>query len=87
MQPNKYVVVAEVPSTGYINCVAICDAPARAYGEAYLALCDGIGDDADDEYYITPPVYREGEGGMLIELKQKDTGETLQCVTVLFYYG
>lgn len=83
--PDRYVVVLEIPSTGYVDCVAICDTAERAYGEAYLALC---GDMMNEENcYITLPADREGENGMVMELVNRQTGEVYQTATVLFYFN
>ena len=77
----KYVVILEMDN-GYIDCIAVCDKASEAYGEAYLALCDDLD---DEQYCITPPAYREGENGFIMELKEKKTGKVEQWATVLFY--
>lgn len=86
-KPKKYVVIYE-SDTGYMDCIAICDNADEAYGKAYLQLCDGFSDDEAREYYLTMPEYREGENGMIIELKEKETDKLDAWCTVLFYdYG
>lgn len=79
--PNKYVVIFEC-DTGYMDCVAICDKSAEAYGEAYLALSEGL---EEDSYYITLPERREGENGYIMEVIDKNTGKVINWCTVLFY--
>lgn len=79
--PKKYVVIYE-SDTGYMNCVAICDKSSEAYGEAYLALCDGL---EEDSYYITLPEQREGENGYILECRDKADNKLLHWCTVLFY--
>lgn len=81
--PKKYVVIYE-SDTGYMDCIAICDKLAEAYGEAYLALCDGLD---EDSYYITFPERREGENGYIIECRDKKDNKVLNWCTVLFYRG
>lgn len=80
MMSNKYVVIFENDTT-YMDCLAICDKAAEAYGEAYLALCD----DAEDDKYITIPERREGDNGFIIQLRNKKDDKVLEWVTVLFY--
>ncbi len=80
-KPSKYVVLYETDS-GYMDCVAICDKSAEAYGEAYLALIDGLD---EDSYYVTLPVYREGENGFVIHAVDKVTQKILSWITILFY--
>lgn len=80
-KPKKYVVIYET-DTGYMDCIAICDDAAKAYGEAYLQLCDGID---EGSFCITAPEYREGENGMIIELRNKATDKLDAWCTVLFY--
>ena len=79
--PRKYVVTYE-NDTGYMDCIAICDKSAEAYGEAYLALSDGLD---EDSYYITLPEKREGENGYVIECRDKKDNKVLNWCTVLFY--
>lgn len=79
--PKKYVVIYEA-DTGYMDCIAICDKSAEAYGEAYLALCDGLD---EDNYYITLADKREGENGYIIECRDKKDNKLLHWCTVLFY--
>ena len=79
--PKKYVVIYE-SDTGYMDCVAICDKSSEAYGEAYLALCDGL---EEDSYYITFPEQREGENGYIMECRDKNDNKVLHWCTVLFY--
>lgn len=79
--PKKYVVIYE-SDTGYMDCVAICDKSSEAYGEAYLALCDGL---EEDSYYITLPEQREGENGYIMECRDKADNKLLHWCTVLFY--
>lgn len=79
--PKKYVVIMEI-DTGYMDCIAICDKASEAYGEAYLALCDGL---EEDSYYITFPEKREGENGYIIECRDKTDNKVLHWCTVLFY--
>ena len=78
----KYVVVFEIPDTGYMDCIAVCDTAAEAYGHAYLELIDGLEEDA---YYISLADKREGENGYVIECVNKETGVVLSIATVLFY--
>lgn len=79
--PEKYVVIFEI-DTGYMECVAVCDNASEAYGEAVLSLCDGL---EPDEYYITPPMKREGENGYIMQLIDKESKKVMHWVTVLFY--
>ena len=79
--PKKYVVIFEI-DTGYMDCIAICDSANEAYGEAYLALSDGL---EPGEYRITLPEAREGENGFIIECREKESDKLLQWCTVLFY--
>lgn len=80
-KPEKYVVILEL-DTGYMDCIAICDKANEAYGEAYLALSDGLD---VNSYYITLPERREGENGYVMEVVDKETQRITQWVTVLFY--
>lgn len=80
-KPSKYVVILELDS-GYMECVAICDKPNEAYGEAYLALIDEMD---EDSYYVTLAEPREGDNGYILELVDKATHKVKQWVTVLFY--
>lgn len=80
--PNKYVVIMEIPSNGYIDCIGIYDNAEQAYGEAYLSLCDGLD---SKEYYITFPEDREGENGCCISVVNKQTLKDELVATVLFY--
>lgn len=80
MKPSKYVVILESDS-GYMDCIAICDKAEEAYGEAFLALVDGIEEGA----YISLPDDREGENGIIIELRRKEDDKVLHWATVLFY--
>lgn len=75
----KYVVVFELDG-GYMDCVAVCDSMTEAYGYAFCALVDGF----DSDVYVTLPNNREGDNGIVIELKDKTTDEVLQWVTMLF---
>ena len=84
-KPSKYCVVIELPSTGYMDCVAICDNAYEAYGRAMIAMCDGLDRDESDIRRLTLPDYREGENGMVMSLENTATGETEQIATVLFY--
>lgn len=81
--PDKYVVVLEIPSTGYMDCVAICGTATEAYGEAYLQLSDGEID--GEELAISMPQEREGENGFMLYLQNTKTKEIEQIATVLFY--
>ena len=76
---KQFVVILEL-DTGYMDCLAVCDNAEQAYGEAYLALVDGL--DPKD-YYISLPEPREGDNGFMIETVEKKTGEIYQTVTVL----
>ena len=78
----KYVVIFEIPDTGYMDCIAVCDTAAEAYGQAYLELIDGLDGDA---YYISLADNREGYNGYVMECVAKETGKVLQCATILFY--
>lgn len=77
----KYVVILEIPDTGYIDCIAICNNAEEAYGEAYLNLVDDIG----DNFYITPPRDAEGNNGFIIDCIERSTGNTYESATVLFF--
>ena len=79
---KKYVVIQEIPDTGFMNCVAICNSEAEAYGKALFALSDGKD---PNEYYISLPEYREGECGYIIELFSKKSKTIDETVTILFY--
>lgn len=79
--PDKYVVILEIDG-GYMDCIAVCDTAAEAYGEAYLALCDGV---KPGEYIITVPDDREGENGLIISRRNSKTCEEDMYVTILFY--
>ena len=68
-----------------MDCIAVCDTAAEAYGEAYLALSDGILDSDSKNYSISLPEDREGENGMIISRKNTKTGEEDLFVTILFY--
>ncbi len=76
---KQFVVILEL-DTGYMDCVAVCNTAEEAYGEAYLALADGL---EPDDYYITLPEHREGDNGFVIETVEKKTGKVYQTVTVL----
>lgn len=76
---KQFVVILEL-DTGYMDCLAVCDNAEQAYGEAYLALVDGL---EPDDYYISLPEPREGDNGFVIETVEKKTGKTYQTVTVL----
>lgn len=80
MSAKKCVVIYE-DDTGYADCVAICDKPAEAYGEAYLYLCDDI----DDPYYIMAPEKGEGGEGYVIYRKRQEDGKIIDWCKVLFY--
>ena len=80
MSTKKCVVIYE-NDTGYTDCVAICDKPAEAYGEAYLYLCD----DNDDPYYITAPEIAEGGEDYVIHRKRQEDGTIIDWCKVLFY--
>ena len=67
---------------GYMDCVHVCYRKNEAYGAGYLALTDGI--DADS-YYVSLAENREGNNGVIIELKDKDDGKVIQWVTILTY--
>lgn len=82
-RPKKYVVIYEI-DTGYMDCVGICDTADEAYGKAYLALCDGLEDDA---YYITLPDTCEGDNGYILECRRKEDDKVEHWATVLFWYG
>lgn len=75
----KYVVVFELDG-GYMDCVAVCDNITEAYGYAFCALVEGV----DSGAYVALPDSREGNNGVLMELKDKTTDEVLQWVTILF---
>ena len=77
----KYVVILEIPDTGYIDCIAICNNSEEAYGEAYLNLVDDIG----DNFYITQPQETEGNNGFVIECVDMATKKTYETATVLFF--
>lgn len=79
---RKYVVIQESPDTGFIQCVAVCDNAAQAYGEAMFALVDGI---EPDEFYLTVPERREGDCGYFMELRRKGEETAFEIATVLFY--
>lgn len=81
-KPSKYVVILEIPSTGYIDCIGIYENAEQAYGEAYLSLCDGV---VSDNYYITSPMDREGKNGCYMSVVDKDTKEEGTMATILFY--
>lgn len=80
-KPEKYVVILELDN-GYMDCIAICDKASEAYGEAYLALSEGL-DEA--EYYVSFAERREGDNGIVMEAIDKDTGRVIQWATILFY--
>lgn len=76
---EQFVVILEL-DTGYMDCLAVCDNAEQAYGEAYLALVDGL---EPKDYYISLPEPREGDNGFVIETVEKKTGKIYQTVTVL----
>ena len=84
-KPDKYVVILELEN-GYIDCIAICDTAAEAYGRAYLELLPDDEELAGD-YFITTPQPREGENGVIIHCVNKETGKIENFCTVLFYRG
>lgn len=77
----KYCVIAELDN-GYMDCVAICESEAEAYGKAYLCLVDGLD---EDKYRISLPNAREGDNGVIIECADTETGKAVQWVTILRY--
>ncbi len=77
---KKYVVILEVPDTGYMDCVGICGTKEEAYGVAYLALSDGL-----NGAYITLPERREGDNGIVMEAKESKDGNIIFCATILNY--
>lgn len=78
---KQFVVILEL-DTGYMDCIAVCDNAEQAYGEAYLALVDGL---EPDDYYISLPESREGDNGFVIDTVEKKTGKVFQTVTVLIH--
>lgn len=81
MEQKKYVVIEEL-NGGYMDCVAVCDSDAEAYGKAYLALTKGLDPDA---YYVTLPHPREGGNGYVIEVKNRKDKAVLNWATILYY--
>lgn len=80
--PEKYVVIYET-DMGYMDCIAICDTAEEAYGEAYLALCDDLDEQA---HYITLAENREGDNGMIMEVRAKADDKIWAWCTILFKY-
>ncbi len=78
----RYVVIAEIPDTGFMDCVGIYDNVEQAYGKAYLSLGDGLD---EGEYYLTLPEEREGESGYIMECRSKTQDRTITTATVLFF--
>ena len=76
----KYVIIFELDN-GYMDCVAVCDSMTEAYGYAFCALIEGF----DSDVYVALPDNKEGDNGVVIELKDKNTDKVLQWVTILFY--
>lgn len=81
MKSEKCVVIVELPDTGYIECIAICDGLAEAFGKAYSNLTDGI---SDEGYHISIPQDCEGRNGYIMELTGTD-GKIDQRAIILFY--
>ena len=81
MSALRYVVILELDN-GYMDCVHVCYRKNEAYGAAYLALTDGI--DADS-YYVSLAENKEGDNGVIIELKDKNDDKVIQWVTILTY--
>lgn len=82
MKTVKYVVLLEIPASGYIDCIAICDSIDEAFGHAYLNLCE---DRDEEKYYITIPVQTEGENGFVMECRCKDDDSIYEAATVVIY--
>lgn len=81
-RPEKYVVVIEIPKTGFMECTGVYDNAEQAYGEAYLSLCDGL---EPKDYYITFPEDRTGECGCVLSAVRKESQKEEMIATVLFY--
>lgn len=79
---SKYVVIMEIPSNGYMDCIGIFDTIEQAFGQAYLDLCDGLD---QNNYYITLYEDREGENGWCFSVINRDTHEEELSATVLHY--
>lgn len=77
---KKYVVILE-SDTGYMDCVAICDKTEEAYGYAYLSLVCAI----EEKCYVTLPDNREGDNGLVIELRRREDDKVLWWATILIY--
>ena len=77
----KYCVIFELDN-GYMDCVAICESEAEAYGRAYLYLADGLD---EDKYRISLPIAKEGDNGVVIECMDAEAEKAVQWVTILGY--
>lgn len=82
MKTIKYVVVIEIPDSGYIDCIAICDTIEEAFGRAYLELCDECD---QKKYYVTILEQMEGENGFCMECRCKDDDSVYHSASVLMY--
>jgi hypothetical protein len=81
MSALRYVVILELDN-GYMDCIHVCYRKSEAYGAAYLVLTDGMDSDG---YYVSLAENREGDNGVIIELKDKDDDKVIQWVTILTY--
>jgi hypothetical protein len=82
MKTVKYVVLLEIPASGYIDCIAVCESIDEAFGQAYLKLC---GDKDQEKFYITIPMQTEGENGFLMECRFKGDDSVYESASVLMY--
>lgn len=80
MKTIKYVVIIEIPDSGYIDCIAICDTIEEAFGRAYLELCD---EREQEKYYVTILEQAEGENGFHMECRCKDDDSVYHSASVL----
>ena len=80
--PDKYVVLHEIPDYNYLSCVGVYDEAEAAYGEAYLTLVE----DTDDESGLTisVPKEMEADNGFVLEARNKQ-GDLVAQTMVLFY--
>ena len=76
----KYVVIYEIPDTGFMDCVGIYEDWNTAVGAAYLALLDG---EDEDKYCVSDIGRREGDCGVIMYEIDKATGNIEDCVTIL----
>ena len=79
----KYVVIDELTSTGFIECVAICENRFEALGKALDTLNSAT--EYGVKYYITPIKTTEGDSGECMSLVNRETGLTFETVTILRY--